>query len=217
MLSPAKVAKEIGISYTPVREAMIQLATEGFLDQAPQGRIFVKSFGRDELVELFEFRRTLEGGAAELAAEKITPQQLAELRASFQEHREHLDRLAKRAWVVEKEETLVALRRVDIQFHLAVISAAGNPRIGKMVNDLHLLTRIFQRKIPQVAESPLKHVCRAYAYHRRVLKALEAGNGETARKWMTRHLRWAQNYHLALLDEQERETLTSNIEESLWG
>ncbi len=106
---------------------------------------------------------------------------------------------------------------MDIQFHLSVIAAGGNPKITKLVNDMHLLTRIFERRIPQAAESSHKLACRIYAYHRRVLKALDDRDGEEARKWMARHLRWGQQYHLALLDKQEQKKIASHIEDSFLG
>jgi len=78
--STGKVAKLIGMSYTPVREAIIQLESEGLVETVTNQGIRTKTLNRDELQEKFELRVILESGAAKLAAEKISEGELDGLR-----------------------------------------------------------------------------------------------------------------------------------------
>ena len=80
LLSPVTLAKEIGVSHTPVREAISQLESEGLVEQLPRVGARVKVIDRRELEELFDLREMLEGGAAAKAAERITAGEIAELR-----------------------------------------------------------------------------------------------------------------------------------------
>lgn len=214
MLSPTDVAKNIGISYTPVREAMIQLAAEGFLEQTPQKRIFVKSLDRKELKEILELRRALESGAAELASEKITTQQITELRDCFEAYRKQICNFKEHKWSIIDKKNLSTLRRLDIHFHRIIIVSAGNAKLGKMVSDLHLLTQIFRQQTFQIPDVTPKLVRRVCADHWRILNAIEAGDRMKAHRWMAHHLRWGQEYHLQRLDEEEE--LQAHLDEHLW-
>ncbi|MCF7849436.1 MAG: GntR family transcriptional regulator, partial [Kiritimatiellales bacterium] len=73
------LGKELGISATPVREAIGQLANEGFVELVPQLGAVVRRVSRDELVELYEMREALEPYAAARAAERINAGRLDEL------------------------------------------------------------------------------------------------------------------------------------------
>src|SRR5271169_1260355 len=79
-LSPALLAKEIGISHTPVREAISQLESEGLVERLPRLGARVRLIDRRELEELFELRETLEADAAAWAAERISEEQIVALR-----------------------------------------------------------------------------------------------------------------------------------------
>src|SRR5687768_1814024 len=78
-LSEVALAKEIGVSTTPVREAMGRLMSEGLLVKVPGLGSFVRQVGRDELEELYELRQLLESHATFRAATRLTAAQLREL------------------------------------------------------------------------------------------------------------------------------------------
>ena len=82
---PAELAREIGISLVPVREAIGQLQSEGLIVHKPRRGIFVKEIERRDLADLIEFRTTLECAAAASAARRINAVQLRELDQRWQD------------------------------------------------------------------------------------------------------------------------------------
>jgi DNA-binding GntR family transcriptional regulator len=78
-ISDAELAEEIGISRTPVREAIIQLETEGVIEQIPRFGSFIRMLSREELIHLYELREVLEGHNAAMAAERATPEEVRRL------------------------------------------------------------------------------------------------------------------------------------------
>src|SRR5262245_14052973 len=79
-VSESQLAKELGTSRGPVREAVSELTSQGILDQIPGFGAYVKAPSPREMEDLYEFREALESHAAFLAAGRITPAQVAELR-----------------------------------------------------------------------------------------------------------------------------------------
>ena len=82
-VSLAAIAKEIGTSHIPVREAISQLRSEGYLDHTPSVGFFVRSIGRKEMADLFKVREALEVMAAAEAVERMTEETLVRLEAIF--------------------------------------------------------------------------------------------------------------------------------------
>ena len=82
-VSLAAIAKEIGTSHIPVREAISQLRSEGYLDHTPSVGFFVRSIGRKEMADLFKVREALEVMAAAEAVERMSEETLVRLEAIF--------------------------------------------------------------------------------------------------------------------------------------
>lgn len=185
VVSEASLAKEIGISRTPVREAIRQLKTEGLVKQVPRYGTVIRTPSRHEIVELFQFREAVESYAASIAAAGISKADLLTLKQLC----EQID-IIERELEQSGEDALDAdgLRNflaVDMAFHAVLLRAAGNARIAKTVNDLRVLTRIFS------AESrvhDLAIVREANACHKEIFEAVELSDGEAARLAMARHI-----------------------------
>src|SRR5215213_30844 len=79
VISEAALAKELGISRTPVGEAIRQLVREGLVEQVPRYGAIVRGIDRQELIDLYEMREALESYAAAKAAEVVTEPMLARL------------------------------------------------------------------------------------------------------------------------------------------
>ena len=77
------LAKELGISFTPLREAINQLASEGLVEYVPGGGAFVRRLDRHQLAQLYDLREALEPFAAAEAAKHITEHELEELRGDL--------------------------------------------------------------------------------------------------------------------------------------
>jgi DNA-binding GntR family transcriptional regulator len=113
------IAAELGASRTPVREALVQLVKDGLAVRSRQG-LTVREFTLAEVREIYEVRAALEGYAARLAAERTTPEALADLALKLDHHAQNSrGEIVDRAKVVE----------TNAAFHNAVLAAADNDRL----------------------------------------------------------------------------------------
>jgi DNA-binding GntR family transcriptional regulator len=212
-LSPAKLAEKIGVSDTPVREAIIQLESEGLVERVPKFGIRARTLSRQELEEMFDLRVALESGAAKLAARRITDEHLARLQDICRQHlavlkevrtlsRNHSETfLQNQAWQGPLMEKLAKLNAL---FHLGVLGASQNQRLIKIVTDLHILGRVLRGRILLPGETALGRLSQDYRFHRRILRALEHHNQQEVFFWVEKHVTEAREYHLAVYDWQHR-------------
>lgn len=121
-LNEAILAKELGVSRTPLREALNRLTAEGFLTFSANHGFFRKSLDVKEVFDLYEFRMQLEIAAIKLAVERATEERLGELESFVAE--------SAREVPTRTTEDLVAL---DEQFHEMLMKLTGN---GEMLNSL---------------------------------------------------------------------------------
>ncbi len=180
------VGKELGISATPVREAIGQLATEGFVQLVPQLGAVVKSVSREELIELYEMREALEPYAAARAAERIEERQLNEIR----QHVDRMNALAAQARTLSPKtigrRTVKQFEQADLAFHMLIIEATGNQTMVRTVGNSHVLARIFSAERHGYDADVLKATCED---HQRILTALERRRPDAARDAMAVHIR----------------------------
>lgn len=116
------IAADLGASRTPVREALVQLVKDGLAVRSRQG-LMVREFTLSEVREIYEVRAALEGYAARLAAERATPEALAELELTLDHHAEtSRGDTVDRAMVVQS----------NAAFHDAVLATAGNRRLNTL-------------------------------------------------------------------------------------
>jgi len=193
------VAKQTGVSRSPVREAIGQLRSEGVLDHVPGYGAFVKSPSRDELDEAFQVREWLECEAIHaLASMRIRP--------SLDKARMVLDKMqdmlrADRGVSSEQEitsETYDLLERLDRDFHAAMLHAAGNRRVVKIINDNRLLIHATACRPRPLTYERLGEI---FADHDVILRTVERGEAEKARDLMLEHVRWAHHESMRVYDE----------------
>jgi DNA-binding GntR family transcriptional regulator len=198
-LSYGTIGKEIGISATPVREAVGQLASEGFVELVPQLGAIVRELTREEAIELYELREALESFAARRAAERISDRLLREL-----DHN-----LAASAGIVEKvklsgkesADRVIANRfhTLDLAFHMTIIEASRNRRMLKVVGDSHILTRIFQADRHAFRLDILETT---QSEHEAIAAAIRGRSGDGAHEAMQRHIRNSLDLTLTEADNE---------------
>src|SRR5689334_19305698 len=126
------LAERLGVSLTPVRGAIQQLATEGLVEIRPRSGTFVASLTPQDVDETFKIRCALECLAGEEAIEKITPNQLRRLK--------DLLRTLKRK--VHNEDDRKAHDRDNIELHEIILQASGNRRLQEMYHALNAHIKI---------------------------------------------------------------------------
>lgn len=130
LLPTIDLAEEIGVSRTPIRDALRQLETEGLVIIAPRQEARVKELTFEDYKDMCELRIALETHAAQLAALRRTESDLEQMRL-------HLDAMARQvkrpapATKEEDEQMIQAIAEADVAFHLAIMDASGNRLIKR--------------------------------------------------------------------------------------
>ena len=188
-----RLAQELGVSRTPIRQALSALAAEGLIQLVPNRGAVVRTFSLQELRETFDLRALLEGYAAFHAALHIDAEQLATLRAMTQEMEVAIERKSddRRAEV----RSLVDRNRV---FHDTIVRASGNhtlPQLLRQVTDVPLMFRSFYWYSPEERR-------RSVFLHWRIVDALAARDPERARMLMQEHVYEGRDFLLQSLAER---------------
>jgi len=125
-LVESRVANVLGISRTPVREAIHKLEREGFLRHTPSGGFFIVGLTRSDIEETFGIRSVLESYAARLAAKHHKrDKELDPLHQKIHEYQLHLD-----------QGNLKALLQVNTEFHDLLYALSRSQKLIKMISDL---------------------------------------------------------------------------------
>lgn len=189
-LSPGQMVLEkdaaaaLGISRTPVREALVRLEAEGLLRLVPRHGFAVAALDPSTLQEIYEILEGLEAVAVDLAATRATAGQLHRMDVAIEEQAAALGRDDLRAWLA-----------ADDAFHDAILEMSGNGRLRRYargLNDQAHRARLFTHRL---RPKPT----RCTTDHRAVAAAIRAGDGARARALYQAHRRRARDEILAIL------------------
>ena len=208
-LSPAALAREIGTSHIPVREAISQLCSEGLVVQRPHRGAFVRQPDRREVAELMGLRKVLECNAAAWAARRITGSELDELAAHVKQMRVLRGRI-REAEARGRRLPLDQWGPVDVAFHRVLWEAAGNQQVIKVIEDTNIMVRMFGYRTDYPLDWPKMAAFYAgnYRVHRDVYLAVRQHDPKKARRAMAAHMRRTRKNLLARFDWllQQRES-----------
>ncbi|HUT36396.1 MAG TPA: GntR family transcriptional regulator [Planctomycetota bacterium] len=201
VLSEATLAKELGMSRTPVSQAMDRLAADGLVQRIARYGTVVRSFTRQELTELYEVREALESFAITKAAERVVEETLTRLERYCQEMGRLADELRASGRAVLDGASLRRFLAADLAFHLLLVRTAGNARLMKLVQQTRTISRVFRMRRQQ---HDLRVVEGAHRYHGRVADALRRGDVHTAREQLVEHIRASQREASEHFDRQHQ-------------
>jgi DNA-binding GntR family transcriptional regulator len=175
VINQATLAREIGISTTPLREALKRLKQQGLVELDAHRDARVARLDAEEARDLLEVRRSLDPLAASLAADRRTKQDVAEMRASL----EGLEALPSNPTM----EQLVAHRR----FHAAIYRASHNALLVETLDGLWDTADRYRRHGLQVERSAEERALKAQE-HTLLFEAIVEGDGATAEEVMRAHI-----------------------------
>lgn len=211
-LSEVAMAKEIGISPTPLREAYRQLASEGFVNYVPNSGIFVRDISPSEMRELYETREAIESFCAGMAASKMNPIEIRELKNCLDEMfriAHELKRSGKDTFNPEQE---IEYMKSDALFHLLIMKSAGNSIMLRTMRECHVLGRLLGFKSHKHS---LRQVARTLFNHYRIYKSIKNNNPSGAESAMRRHIRFSRDTAIANRKDKEIEAKDGEFSEEL--
>jgi len=176
-LHEARIARQLGVSRTPVREALRQLASHELIHIEPNHGASVLPVRAADVVSLYLVRERLDGLAARFAAEKVTPEAITKLGKVH-------EAAVKRA----RSEDVNALLRRDVEFHACIRETADDRYLDRF---LCILEANLLRSGPTSYRAPGR-IAQALKEHARILKAIGSGDPEVAEREAVSHVRHAR-------------------------
>ena len=171
-LDEKQLSAALGVSRTPIREAMTLLEQEGFLRTEPRRGIFIVRKTKKQIIEMIEIWAALESMAARLATLNASEAEIAALRRVFDEFRtstpaEHIEEYSD----------------ANIAFHQAIIRLSGSGLMERMIDNLF----IHVRAIRKMTISQSDRAARSIIDHMRIIEALERRDTEVAERLVRQH------------------------------
>jgi DNA-binding GntR family transcriptional regulator len=215
-LATNTLSAEIGVSRTPVRDALRQLEADGLVTITARLGASVKSMDLKEFREMCGLRLALESHAAGLAATNRTEADLQEIGYAL----EGMRKLTEKIIGAPQEEPLLGeLRKEDVRFHVAIMTAAKNDLMKKEILRLHLINRVVASPTPAgpdpVAERSQRDKRRreVFASHEEIFEAIRRSDAPAAKDAMERHIQDIIDSTLRAMARAESGVLTRELTE----
>ena len=173
-LKEARIGKELGVSRTPVREALRQLELEGLVQIIPNRVAFVTGISAKDVRDIYMIRSRLEGLCARWACEHITREQLEAMEenvylAEFHAGKGHMEQMAE----------------LDNQFHHTLYRACDSKMLEHLLNDYHeYLLRVRKKALSSIDRGTASN-----KEHRSIMEAIRAGNADLAERLASEHMK----------------------------
>ena len=172
VLTELKLVTDLGVSRTPVREALHRLEQEHIIEITPKG-ILILGVTEQDLKDIFAIRKRIEGLASAFAAQNMTEEQLAELKEA----------LELQEFYVNKQDP-EHIKTMDSRFHKLIYRYCGSAALNDTLLPLH-------KKVQKYRRASVEDKSRAkqsLSEHRAIFEAIAAGNAALAEKCTTEHI-----------------------------
>jgi DNA-binding GntR family transcriptional regulator len=183
------LAQQLGISRTPVREALLKLESEGLVRAASRVGFFVRGITKEDLHELFELREILESYAAEKAAVLVDEQDL-----------DKLETYQKRAEKAISTGNRSAFMDMEIEIHSLILKKAGNTRLMQMIESIKDL--IHRERVLSLQSS--ENIEESFKEHQQIVDAMARKDSKQAGRLMRSHILSVRKRMLGFLQLPEK-------------
>ena len=184
VLTELKLVENMGVSRTPIREALRRLAQERLIEDTAKGSV-VLGITVDDLIDIMDIRQRIEGLAAYYATKNITPEELEELR--------QINELQD--FYYEKRD-LERLRQMDDRFHVAIYELSKRSVICDTLRPLHRKTQRYRR----LSIGSDQRLANSIQEHKDIFTAIASGNADLACELITRHIANAKEHMIERFD-----------------
>ncbi|MBQ8358337.1 MAG: GntR family transcriptional regulator, partial [Oscillospiraceae bacterium] len=184
VLTELKLAETLGVSRTPIREALRRLEQERMIEDSGKGSI-VLGITKEDLLDIMDIRLRIEGLATKYAAENITPEGVEELT--------HLMDLQD---FYHSKNDIGRLQSVDDEFHAAICRLSKRNILNDTLIPLHRKTRLYRKLAMEDHERSPKTL----REHREIYQAIISGDGARAKLLMKQHIENAKNHMIGCVN-----------------
>ena len=185
ILTELRLSERLGVSRTPIREAIRRLEQEDLVYVSGKG-IVVRGISTADVEEIFEIRLALEGLATRKCALRVTPEELEELKKALELHHFYTG--------LGKADSI---RNADSAFHEGIYACCGSGTLGSVLSSLHKKVSRYRRASVEDGD----RAGRSYQEHAAIYEALAAGDGDRAEELAVLHVKNAAAH---ILGQKER-------------
>jgi DNA-binding GntR family transcriptional regulator len=187
-LSENALAAELGLSKTPVREALLQLKLERLVEVLPQRGTYVFRLAADQVAPITELREVLEVAALNMA--------MARHRAAVVDA---LGEIADAMSKALKSGDTIAYQELDGQYHQTIIDLSGNPYFADAYGQIGFRIQALRARLSN--ETRLNRL--SMKDHREMLRLVKAGDGPAAEALMRKHINNTKQHYLDILEQKD--------------
>ena len=187
ILTELKLVEQLGVSRTPIREALRRLEQERLIQDSGKGSL-VLGITVEDLVDIMSIRRHIEGLAAYYATKNLTPEGAQELRQISE----------LQDFYYEKKD-IERLRQMDDRFHVTIYELSGRTVIRDTLQPLHRKTQRYRR----ISIGDPNRLAKSIQEHKAILEAIISGEAELADQLITQHIQNAEAHMIARFDYNE--------------
>ena len=180
-LTEELLSKQLGISRSPVREALNSLVADGLVRIEPRRGAYLRQFSRQEVLDLYNLREALEVYA--VSAAQVTPKLLVEMRKSI-----------RRTEALLKAEDRQGHIEEDMRFHGLFSKATGNAELCRVLRNIQNQIWLYRRKTYDLSSSSAPDA------HRAILQAFEKDDRKAAQTAMRSHIALVRERLIAFID-----------------
>jgi len=172
-LMEIQLANKLGVSRTPIREAIRKLELEGLVLMIPRKGAEVAEITEKSLKDVLEIRRALEDLAVRLACEKITKEEIKELKKAGDEFKKVL-----------KSQDITEVAEADVRFHDVIYMATDNPKLIQLLNNFR--EQMYRFRVEYLKKAEVRP--QLLAEHDEIIKFITEGNKEEASRVVCKHI-----------------------------
>lgn len=172
-LKEVAIGEELGVSRTPVREALRQLELEGLIRIVPNKGAYVTGITAKDVKDIYMIRSSLEGMCARLATEHISREQLEEMEENVYLASYHAER-----------SQMEQMTELDNRFHHILYEACDSKMLQNLLQDFHQYVIRIRKKTLSTKERGIA----SNEEHRQIMEAIKSGNPDEAERLATMHM-----------------------------
>lgn len=191
IISESRLSEELGVSRTPIREALGRLMEDGLVEDSPNGTMVV-GVSDEDVTDYYGIKKVMEGEAAARAANHITDEQIKELRDLIDQQEFY-----------EGKDDHIKVRDLDTQLHGIIYEASGSRVMQQILSGIH--RHLIRYRYRSLAMDDGDRMHQSILEHKEIVDAIAAHDPERARTAMSRHQQNAKENMQRLRAKQNEE------------